>query len=267
MSDRNNDTAMVMRVVKAEWPVVVAAVLACLVVAGGWAFATKPGTVYVATASVRTASNPTSLVNAPTPDAIVDMTQEASVISSAALSVGMPASRLGAESGAAVDGKVRTLVRITVTDKDKALAGRAAIALANAARDQVMAPFEPVVLLNDRKAAAVDERLATLQTRIAELEKLSKSPGLSPESRASIDASIVNAENALYSQQDSGWLAQQQADVASFYVTVLSVPSISSRGSASYLINALVRGGFIGLLLGVVLALVRERMRRNRRDA
>jgi uncharacterized protein involved in exopolysaccharide biosynthesis len=257
--------AAVARIVRNEWPVFVAAVVACVVVAGAWAYATKPGVTYVATGSVRVASNATYLVNAPLPDAVIDAVGQPGVLDLAAKQAGVTAAHLGAVSSAAVDGKVRTIVRITVSDKDKETARKEAAALATAARDQVMTPLEPIVAASEKKAAAADAAIAELEKRIVALDAdAAASSGVARDAAA---AAAVAARTTLYAQQQITLDAQQQSAVTSAYASVIGDPVVATSSGSRFVIDGAARGAFIGLLAGIALALLRDRLRRGRSAA
>lgn len=258
MTEERSEIARIAGLLSRRWPVVGAACLAGLLAAVAYGSLTGPRPDYVATQRLRVANGVVGVPSVPSVDAVVAAAVLGETRRSVAESLGVEPGALAATS-ASVDGKNTAVVNVTARHKDAETAKRTAVVLAQAARQRALTQVDPSAAYQNAVAARMRDRIAGLTARAVRMQTLLERPGLSAVERAAYESAATDIEAQLYSAQDKLDQAEYLLEQAGSYV-VLDGEVIASKSAVSGgLVTSGLRGAFLGLMAGLVLAWLLER--------
>ncbi len=260
MTERPNEVTALVRFGRTQWPIVLVAVLVGALVGGARAYVSAPDPGFVARQRLRVAVGIQGIPNIPTVDSVIAAVSLPDVRESAAASLGIAPSQLGAVS-AAVDGKNTSVVVVSAQRADRADAERAVGAVSSAARERVLGQIDPNIAYQRLTLAQQETRIAKLEPRLVELQKQAESPGLTPSDRASFASAITNLQEEIFTAQDRAELARLQLGQSERYVYLDGNVVVAPGSSGGYLLSSILRGALIGLLAGLAVGWLRFRSR------
>lgn len=262
MTDERNEMRALAGFARRQWGIVTVAVLVGAIAAGAWGVlhATEPG--YSASLRISIATAVGGVQNAPTVDSVIAAASSPDVLASVADTLGTDPAGIGTVS-TAIDGKNTSVVVVTVHASNAALAERSVTAVAKAARDRVLALVEPSIAYQRAQLAAQERHIPELRAQLAALSKLVSSGGLAPIDRVAIIGTNVSVEGQLMIAEDR--LAQARLALAQIdrYALVEGVPTAVKGSKAGATVSDVLRGVLLGLMAGLAVAIVRERLRRK----
>ncbi|MDI6901939.1 MAG: hypothetical protein QMC79_09645 [Anaerosomatales bacterium] len=234
------------------WPVVALVAVLGAVVGGGFGWATRPTDQLVATTTVRYVA-PTNAPGVPTADTIVAMALAPSVQASAAETLGLESDAL-AGAQAAVSARDRTLIEIRVPGNDEDLIVKKAEALARAAADEAMEPYQIDVAYWEARAEADREIVAVLEQNVARIEAVLERDDLDVATRLEHEQLLAaERRNLLAAEQTLAGDLYQAANYAEA-TAVFGDTLVTESAGITYAATGVLRGSVIGLFFGALLA-------------
>jgi len=234
------------------WPVVALVAVLGAVVGGGFGWATRPTDQLVATTTVRYVA-PTNAPGVPTADTIVAMALAPSVQAAAAETLGLESDAL-AGAQAAVSPRDRTLIEIRVPGNDEQLIVEKAEALARAAAEKAMEPYQLDV--EDWKTRAETDRaiVATIEENIARIEAVLARDDLDVATRLENEQLLASERRNLLAAKQTLAGDLYQATNYSEAATTFGETLVAEAAGITYAATGVLRGSVIGLFFGALLA-------------
>ena len=250
--------------VRRQWLIVLAAALVGLVAAGLLA---RSETVdrSKATQQVTVTTLPGGIAGVTKAEVFVTAATSPTVLRAAERELGLSRGALTGTVSTRLVTADKANVSITVTAPSTEEAVRRVKAVSEQAVLYVLAPYQDYLDLLASGIAFNEARAKDLKKDIARLEALAAS--LPPAQRGEYYTAVVEAkkernealQNVIDGRQDS------EAIAASVYVE--PIPRVSSSSLGGFRLATLVQGLLLGLIAGVIIALVREWLRRRRAAA
>lgn len=262
--DERDEITTLGRFARGQWPVVLAAVVVTTALAVWLAAARAPEPVWVATSRVRVSTNVANIANAPTVDTLVAAATQPQTLRLAATSLGLGPSALTGKVSAAIDSKNRSVADISVRDADKDLAAAKADAVAIAVREKALEPLRILIGFQNANADSLEERIPVLESALSDLQRRLRSSSLTDVERAGFEQTVLETRVQIYAYEDLARQARYTADLTTNYVVSDGIASVVRVADTGRLLSAGLRGLIVGLIAGMLAALVRERTTRGR---
>jgi len=259
VTEKTNEVSAIARFAREQWPIVLVATLAGALVAGAWAYWRAPDPGYVATQRVRVATGVVGVPNAPTADSVISAVGGSATRESAAESLGIPPTALGAVT-ASIDGKNTSVVVVAARRPSKEQARQIARALADAAREQVLALVDPNLQYHRATLEAQTRRIPELRARLAALKAQLADPKTGALEKVLLQQSLTDVGSLIYSAEDRTDAARLALNQTERYVLLDGQPAVARGANTGYLISSVIRGALLGLMAGLAIAWIRFRM-------
>jgi capsular polysaccharide biosynthesis protein len=156
-------------------------------------------------------------------------------------------------------------VSITVTAPSRAEAVRRVKAVSEQAVEYALAPFERYLDVQSASIKFNEKRAKELKADIARLEVAAASAP--PAERSGYYLAIVEAKKQRADAMELALQARQDAEAIAASVYVEPEPRVSSSSLGGFQIATMIRGFLLGIVAGVIVALLREWLRGRRAAA
>jgi uncharacterized protein involved in exopolysaccharide biosynthesis len=276
-AEQEVDLGQYASVVAARWWLPVAGLVAGLV--AGYLLSLGAGDVYRAEALLYLGQPFSPNGNAPVqslatnPRTVGEIVRSEAALRKAAAEAGLPVSKLrGRVATQALTGtgapRVGTtpLVEISVQGESRGKVAAAANALATTVIEDVSGYVDVKIDTFERQLAAYEAALASIGKRLNQLNETIQTADLAPLEELVLVSQIDNAEQRRGQLLDLQAQTQQQLALAqNVEASRIVERAVASKTTAQSRRNSLLVGGAIGLLLGLIAALVWDRFARTDR--
>lgn len=249
-------------VFRRQWPIIAAAVVVAAVAGALWARANVAGPVHTATVRLRVSSNISNVQNAPSADSVVATALKPEVKRNAAESSGIDPDDM--QVSAQVETKNRNVITVSVEAPTEEAASDGAAAVAEATRRAALQPLEPFIANEEANA----ERYSVFQEQLTALLAAAEAgAGRAPvgtQENAAYLGNRVNLTTSRFNAQNQVAESKYLITIARNYVAVDGEPTLAAASDTGKTAAGLVQGAVLGLLVGLVLAFVREGLQRRR---
>lgn len=251
-------------VVRREWVIVVVAAVIGMAVAAVLA-RNETTTHWKSTQLVTVATYSGGMTNTSKAEIFVTAASMPSVLRAAEEELGVARGSLTGAVSSQIVTADKSSVSISATAPSEDEAERYVKAVTAAAVDYVLTPYEGFFAIRDETAAANEQRVKELAADIKKLEQVAAT--VSPADRWGYYQALVDAKNALFQAQQDAQLAAQGSELLRASVYVDPVPKTGSASSGGLQAAAILQGLLLGIIAGVIVALVREWLRSRRKAA
>jgi uncharacterized protein involved in exopolysaccharide biosynthesis len=243
-----------------RWPVVLIAVLIGAVAFGVWGSTRAPELRYTASAKLRVAD--TGVPNMPTLDTVTSYANSARLKAAVVASTGLDPQ--GVSVAAAQDPKDKRGIVISASAPKPDTAAKWADAAAEQTRVTALGMLAAPIGLERARARRLEARVAQLEAEI---------PAMRAAAAKSKDAQAQsNYLVAAQTLEDSLAAAQEDLDVSHYalqgylaWVAVTPAAAASKQSAQGVVLSDVLRGGLVGLFVGVLIAAVLENRRSGSR--
>jgi len=250
--------------VRREWLIVVVAALIGLVAAGVMA-RNETVTRSKATQLVTVTELPGGIPSLTTAEVFVTTATSPTVLHAAEQSLGLKRGSLSGTVSTALATADKHNATISVSAPSKREALRRVQAVSAASVTQALLPYRRYVEIQAAGAKLGEDSAARLKTQIARLEAAAKSAPAAQ--RSAYYTAIAQATYQLYQMQQAALQVRQEAQSIDASVYVDPTPTVSSASSGGFQIATMLQGLLLGIVAGVIIALVREWLRGRRAAA
>ncbi len=265
MTEQASGGSDVAGMMRRQWPVVLAAFVVATVAGFLWSRATSEGPTYSASQRVRVSSNISNVQNAPSADTVVSIATKGLTLRAALASAGLEPG-VSPQVSAAIDSRNRNVVVVTVKSPEEEVARRAIEALSEQTRIVALQPIMAYVAYQRGRAADYESHANELEEQLAQVQSFAARAPAGSSDHAAYTGTSITLRLQTYSMRDSARDARYLADLAGNYVTVEGDPAVSTTTDTGRAATAVMQGVIVGLLAGLAVALVRERLLRGARD-
>lgn len=250
--------------IRREWLVVVAA--AVIGIALAFAVArSETTTQWKSTQLVTVASFSGGLSNASKAEIFVTAVSTPSVLRAAEDELGVARGTLNGDVSSQVVTADKSTVSISVTAGSEDDAEARVKTVTATAVDYVLAPYEGFFAIRDETATASVAREKEIRADIKRLEKVAAT--VPAADRWGYFQALVQAKEQLFAVEQAGQAATQGADLIRASVYIDPEPKTGSSSSGGLQVAAILQGLLLGVVAGVLVALVREWLRARRARA
>jgi capsular polysaccharide biosynthesis protein len=272
-AEREIDLARLREIAFGQWWVIVAGVVVGMVVGG--LFGLTGSSQYKATARIAPgqAFNPSGsspvLTYLTNQTAINEIATSEATITEAADKAGISVGELRGKVSTAAVGDSTKLVDITVQLNKKKKAEDAANAIAEIVKETTTSRYvKQSISIYSKRIDNYNARLETLRRRIEFLDEALKQPGLSLDEQLLLAIQLDQAQGTQGQTIDSLTNAEQQQILAQdVQQTQIIQEATAAKTSARSSRSAILVGGVIGLIAGVIAAIILDRRAARSRAA
>jgi hypothetical protein len=248
-----SEVSRVWGAVTRRWPVVLVCVLVGAAAFAFWGVSRAPETGYTATARVRVAD--TGVPNMPTMDSVTAYAGSSRMKAAVVASAGLEAK--GVTVNAAQDSKDKRSVVITA----KAAESDTAIDWANAAAEQTRANSLEMIAapigLEEARIGRLEARTEQLRKEIAVTRALALK-ATDPQVQSNYVVSAQTLEDSLNTALDDLDQARFALQGYKSWVAITPALAASKTSAQGVVLSDLLRGGLVGLFVGVLIAALLE---------
>lgn len=252
MSNSNVFATLIDRTLS-RWPVIVAAAVVGALVGAGIGWITQPEPGVTATTTVRYIA-PAGVPGAPTADTLVAMALDSSVQATAAAELGIDASEFTDAVDAAISPRDGSLVIIKVTNANQDQAMAMVDALAESARIEALRPAERYAELYRSRIERGRVNVAEIETRIDRMEQQLAAGGLDTQARLTLENTLFSERLRLSATVEAIESNQFTLDTQQATAEQLGQTTVAPASRNVHVISGSLRGGAIGLFIGVLVA-------------
>lgn len=240
-----------------EWIIIVVAVIIGL--AAAYALAgTGSSSKWKGSETVRVTTLPGGLLSTQRAGLLVTAAGTSTVLRNAETALHLAHGTLNGTVSAAIAAADNSVMTISVTSSSRTAAVERAQAVTAAAVDYVLVPYGPYFDEQKTVVAAAEAEAAVLQSQIAALQKAMAAVPAS--SRAGYYSAIVAATTQRYNELSDATAARQRIQTIENSIYV-QAPAHAGKTTTRMRLSTLAQGVLLGLVAGVVVAIVREWVR------
>ncbi len=258
------ETLRMREVIRRQWIVVLAATLIAAVVAVGFA-KSEAKTSWKATRTVVVITVPMGITSTAKGDLVVTAASVPSVLTAAERKLQLRPGALRGSVSSKLATADKSTAAITVIAKTKAEALARSEAVAEAAIDYVLAPYQEYFVVKKAAVVAATARADDLSGSIRKLEKLTAQA--SSANRWGYYQALLDAKRQQFDAQTAAREEQQSIDGIRASIHMVPEPTVGSTSSGGMRVPVVAQGFLLGLIFGVLIAVLREWLRARRLKA
>lgn len=254
----------IVAVVRRQWVIVLAAALIGLVAAGLLA-QNETVTRSKATQQITVTQLPGGIPGVSKAEIFVTAATSPTVLRAAEQELDLPRGTLTGTVSTALVTADKTNVAISVSAPSKAEAVRRVKAVSEQAVKYVLTPYQHYLDIQETGIKFNEQRAKELKADIARLE--AAAAGVPLAQRSGYYSAIMETKKERADALQNALQARQDAETISASVYVEPVPRSSSASSGGFQMATILQGLLLGIVAGVIIALLREWLRGRRAAA